>query len=125
MEIILRIVLVEDSEVIRAHLITLLIKLPGVQIAGQATSEEDAILLIAKEQPDVVILDLSLSPGSGLNVLQALRAAGNRCLVYVLSSQTIAQYRQRASALGADDFFDKSGGIKNMLAAIRERLASS
>lgn len=121
----MRIVLVEDSEVIRAHLITLLSKLPGVQIAGQATSEEEANLLIANKQPDLVILDLSLSPGSGLNVLQSLRAAGNRCLVYVLSSQSIAQYRQRASAYGADEFFDKSGGIKDMLAAIRERLASS
>lgn len=111
----MKIVVVEDSAVIRKHVIALLESVSGVSVVGEAGSEQAALKLIPTLQADVVILDIHLTPGNGFNVLKALRASGNTAEIFVFTNQTLEHYRQLSKTLGATGFYDKTRDIETML----------
>lgn len=119
----MKIVVVEDSAVIRKHLVALLQAIPDVTVSGESESEQGALELIPRLAPDIVILDLNLSPGSGFNVLRGLRNSGNSVKVFVLTNQTHDQYRQTSMELGADGFYDKTIGLEDVLVRIKAMAA--
>lgn len=115
----MKIVVVEDSAVIRKHLIALLESVSSVEVVGEAESEQSALEMIPAKAPDIVILDVNLSPGNGFNVLKELRASGNTAEIFVVTNQTHEQYRKQSMLLGANGFYDKSSGIENVLSRIK------
>lgn len=112
----LRVGLVDDSERVRARLAETLAEIPNVEIAFAADTEGEAVRLVASEHWDVLILDLQLRAGTGLGVLRAMQGllAGNSHVTMVLTNYVFRQYRDRALALGARYFFDKSHDIPAM-----------
>jgi DNA-binding NarL/FixJ family response regulator len=89
----------------------MLAEIEGTEAVGVAATAQGAIEGILAAQPDVVVLDLRLAEGSGLDVLRALRAAGpagEAIAVYMLSNFAETPYRRLAERLGAQGFFDKS-----------------
>ncbi|MBS0320878.1 MAG: response regulator transcription factor [Proteobacteria bacterium] len=105
----LRVVLVEDSPIIRERLVESLTATGRIEVVGEADSETSAVAALSSGAWDAVILDLQLKQGTGLGVLKALsdgRPDGAK--VIVLTNYAIPQYRDRSLALGADYFFDKS-----------------
>lgn len=115
----MKIVVVEDSAVNRKHLIALLEMVEGIEVAGEAESEQAALKLIPRAQPDLVVLDIRLSPGNGFNVLKTLRASGNTTEILVVTNLIHEQYRKMSMRLGANGFYDKTNGIENMLNRIQ------
>lgn len=113
----LRVAIVEDSPLIRTHLDEALGELPNVVVAGHAESEGAARALLAPGDWDLVILDLQLQKGNGLNVLRSLQAvpAHKRGHVAVFTNYAFPQYRDRSLALGADYFFDKARDLPRVL----------
>jgi len=106
----LRIVIVEDSAMIRARLAETLAEIPRLEIVGQAETEAEAVSLLRQGGWDATILDLQLKKGTGLGVLKAI-AQGNRpaeAKVIVFTNFAFPQYKERSLMLGADFFFDKS-----------------
>ena len=120
-EPVLRVILVEDSPRIRAHITESLSEMPNVLVAGEAETEREAIALLERGDWDAVVLDLQLRQGTGISVLKALRARerppGARVIVF--TNYSFPQYRERSMALGADHFFDKSSEFHR----VREVLA--
>jgi len=106
----LRVVIVEDSAIIRARLSESLSEIRNLAIVGQADSEADALTLLRAGQWDAVILDLQLKEGTGLGVLKKLGAQDRppHSKVIVFTNYAFPQYRDRSLSLGADYFFDKS-----------------
>jgi DNA-binding NarL/FixJ family response regulator len=106
----LRVVIVEDSVLIRARLAEVLGEIPGLEIAGEAETEVDALALLRQGGWDAAILDLQLRQGTGLGVLKALPRANRPpgAKVIVFTNYSFPQYRARSLALEADFFFDKS-----------------
>jgi two-component system, OmpR family, response regulator len=106
----LRVVIVEDSAIIRARLAELLVEIPNVEIVGQVETEGDALAVLRQQRWDVAVLDLQLKQGTGLGVLKglgnALRPPNAKIIVF--TNYAFPQYRDRSMALGADFFFDKS-----------------
>jgi diguanylate cyclase len=105
---LMNIVIVEDSELIRSHLLDIIAAQPRIQVVGIATEEEAAVTLILTTAPDAVLLDLSLSPGSGIGVLKRIRAAGCAARVLVLTNIIEPALRKACLGLGVVGFFDKS-----------------
>lgn len=103
----MKVVLVEDSELIAAEMLGRLSCLPAVDWVGHAAGEDEAVRLILDRQPDVVILDLRLSPGSGLGVLRRIREADSPARVSVLTNFTHPRMRSACVQLGAEHFYDK------------------
>jgi len=104
----LRVLLVEDSPVIRGLIMEIINEVPGVTVSESVESERDAIEAVARLDVDVVILDLQLRKGTGFGVLRALRDMAKKPVVVVLTNFALQSYRETALALGARDFLDKS-----------------
>ena len=98
----------DDSLVVRERLVTMLNELAGIEIVGQAETVAEAISAIGKLQPDVVILDIHLPDGSGIDVLQTIKQDEPAPVVIVLTNYPYPAYRQKCLQAGADFFLDKS-----------------
>jgi DNA-binding NarL/FixJ family response regulator len=104
-----RVLLVEDSDVLARRLTELIRGLPRVDLIGTVDTEADALRQVASSAPDVLILDLHLRDGSGFGVLRTLRRANAlRPKVVILTGFDLPQYRREAETLGVDAFLNKS-----------------
>jgi two-component system, NarL family, nitrate/nitrite response regulator NarL len=72
----IRLVVVDDHAIFRRGLIGLISDFEGFEVVGQAASGEDALQLIAKHKPDLVLLDINMPGMSGVDTLRALRSSG-------------------------------------------------
>jgi DNA-binding NarL/FixJ family response regulator len=118
----MRVFLVEDSPAIRERLHDVVSLVDSTQLMAEAATEHDAVQGILALRPDVVILDLTLAAGSGIEVLRKIKAALPALRVIVLTNKTEPQYRKKCMALGADRFLDKSrdfGSLHAHLSALR------
>lgn len=115
--------IVEDSEIVRENLQTMLSGIFGVAVAGYAVDEAGAIEGIDTLLPDVVILDLHLQAGSGLNVLEDIKKNHAATKVIVLSNCATESYISRCKKAGADYFFDKSFQFM-LVGAVLEQMIS-
>jgi DNA-binding NarL/FixJ family response regulator len=106
----LRVVIVEDSTIIRARLSESLSEIPNLEIVGVAETEAEAFTLLRNDGWDAAVLDLQLKKGTGLGVLKALGQENRRpdTKIIVFTNYAFPQYRERSMMLRADYFFDKS-----------------
>lgn len=117
----MKVFLVEDSEVVRQRLTGSLREIGSVDVVGEAHSERDAIEGIRAAQPDAAIVDLQLKKGNGMNVLTAVRSQNASILLIVLTNFAYPQYRSKCMASGADFFFDKSSEFVKVAELLQER----
>ena len=104
----IKVFITDDSLIVREHLVTLLDELAGVEIVGQAGNVAEAISGIRSLRPDVVILDIRLPDGSGIDVLQNVKQDQPAPVVIILTNYPYPGYRKRCLSAGADFFLDKS-----------------
>lgn len=104
----IKVFIADDSRVVRERLTTLLNEVAGVEIVGQAENVAEAISAIGNLQPDVVILDMRLPDGSGIDVLQNIKQDEAAPMVIILTNYPYPGYRQKCLQAGADFFLDKS-----------------
>jgi len=124
-----RVVIVEDSAIIRARLAETLSEIQNLTIIGQADTESAALHLLCDGAWDAVILDLQLKEGTGLGVLKKLRNSGrpSHSKVIVFTNYAFPQYRDRSLSSGADYFFDKAREfhrVRDVLADLASRDAT-
>ena len=106
----LRVLLIEDSAVIRESLSEALGSSGMLQVAGVAETADDAVRTLQENSFDAVIVDIQLRRGSGMDVLSYLHDAGllPQLMAVVLTNYALAAYRKRCQQLGVQYFFDKS-----------------
>ncbi|MEZ5499076.1 MAG: response regulator [Steroidobacteraceae bacterium] len=104
----LRVLLVEDSQVLADRLRELLLGIPRVELLCTVESERDAVQTAARLRPDLIILDLHLAQGTGFGVMRALRDIRFHPSIIVLTTYALDEYRRAALALGASYFLEKS-----------------
>jgi DNA-binding NarL/FixJ family response regulator len=104
----MRILIADDSAVVRERLIEMLSDLKGVEIIGQAADGLEALNSIRKLKPDAVILDIQMPNGSGIDVLQRIKKKRRRPILIILTNYGDSAYRTKCMDAGADFFFDKS-----------------
>jgi DNA-binding NarL/FixJ family response regulator len=104
-----RVFLVEDSPVIRNSLQDDL-NLPGrIEVVGYSDTAAGALSYLGSHDCDVIVLDLDLKQGNGLQVLEGLRGISNDThpLIIIFTNYVLPHYRTQSMQLGADYFFDK------------------
>jgi DNA-binding NarL/FixJ family response regulator len=116
-----RVFIVEDSPLIRKRIIENLQSLGGFDVVGFAEAEAAAVAAIAETEPDVIITDIRLKEGNGIEVVRQVRQRdfASRPRIYVLSNYANAEYRRQCELVGADDFFDKSGEYDRFLETLQ------
>lgn len=106
----LRILLIEDSRLLRDRMIAML-TVPGMmRVTGTAETEREAIELIDANDYDALVVDVELKQGSGITAIRHARlacAARRQPLIIVLTNYSLPTVRQRCIDAGADHFLDK------------------
>lgn len=79
-----------------------------IQLIGEAHDAREATEAIRRLKPDVVILDIHMPGGNGIDVLRSIKQEAPATLVLMLTNFAYPEYRKRCMDAGADFFFDKS-----------------
>ena len=115
----LRVILVDDENLIRSALATMLSLESGLEVRGEAATVADGARLAEAEQPDVAVLDLQLPDGDGLELAARITelSPATRCLV--LTSHARSGYLKRALAQGVLGFLPKTTSADQLARAVR------
>ena len=116
----MKIFLVDDSMVIRQRLKRLLADVEEVQVIGEAGQVQQATDAILEQKPDVVLLDIHLFNGNGIDVLRRLKKEKPAPAVIILTNYPYPQYRQECIEAGADFFFVKSTEFDQVVPALKQ-----
>jgi two-component system response regulator DevR len=116
----MKVFLVEDSLLIRDRLRRMLQDLDGIEIAGETGDAREAIGGIPQARPDVILLDIHLLGGSGIDVLRALKKREQFPVIIVLTNYAYPQYRQKCLEAGADYFFVKSTEFDRVIPTLEQ-----
>lgn len=112
-----RVFIADDSLLIRDR-VALLLGANAMTVVGQAETPQDSINGILAAAPDVVVLDVQLDGGSGLQVLRAVRHAAPGIAFVVFSNSSGPGYRKCYLGEGAEDFLDKSHEFDQLAHAV-------
>jgi DNA-binding NarL/FixJ family response regulator len=104
----MKVFIVDDSAEVRKRIIAMLADLQMVGSIEEAENVQDAIRTLQGFIPDVVILDIQMPGGSGIDVLTKIEKKDRAPVVIMLTNYPYPQYRRRCLDAGADFFFDKS-----------------
>jgi two-component system, NarL family, response regulator DevR len=114
----LRILLVDDHEVVRLGLTTLLEDLPGTIVVGEAGTGEEALLACQRLTPDLVLLDIRLPDQNGLDVCRRISQQWPQTRVVILTSFVDDELIVNAILAGATGYVLKQVGNQELLRAI-------
>ena len=120
----MRLLIVDDSAPLRARLAAIFSLIEGIKVIGQAQDAPEALASIRALRPDVVILDIQMPGGSGIDVLREVKRRYPSTIAIMLTNHPYPQYQQRCAELGADYFLSKSTDSK-LLIEIGEQLAGA
>jgi DNA-binding NarL/FixJ family response regulator len=112
-----KVFLADDSALIRERVAAMLAS-RAMAIVGQAETPKASIDGILSARPDVVVLDVQLEGGSGLEVLRAVRQAAPGIAFVVFSNNSNPAYRKRYLGEGAMRFLDKSTEFDQLVPAV-------
>lgn len=85
---IIRVVLADDHPVIRAGIRDALRKDAGIHIVGEASSGDEAVALVQREEPDVALFDIQMPPTSGIEAMRQVRrdCPGTHVIIFLTLS---------------------------------------
>ncbi len=115
----LRVLLVDDHEVVREALLELLKHVPGIRVVGEAADGPTALELLSKCRPDIVLLDMSMGTWTGIQTTLKLRAECPELRIVILSAHTYESYVIEAFKAGVAAYLSKSCTLEELKAALQ------
>src|SRR5258706_15336326 len=114
-----RVVVVEDHTLVRQSLVKTINAEDGFEVAGEAGRGDEGLALIARLSPDVVLLDITMPGGNGLEVAAQMRTAAPNTRFLFLTMHDDDASISKAIALGADGYVLKTASTDELLTALR------
>jgi two-component system, NarL family, response regulator NreC len=115
-----RILIVDDHAVVRSGLRLLLRAEEGLEPVGEAATAREAVFEARELKPDVILMDVVMPDGNGLDVIPTLLRERPETKVLMLSMQDDPQYVRQAFAAGASGYVLKEAADTEVVAAVRE-----
>jgi DNA-binding NarL/FixJ family response regulator len=116
----MKVFIADDSGAVLKRLTDLLEEVPGAKLVGQASDVPEAVEGVQKLRPDVLILDLQMPGGTGLDVLRAIRVDHPHLHVLICTNYPYSQLREECIDAGANFFLDKSAEFEKIPTILRE-----
>ncbi len=118
-----KVLIVDDHPIVRQGLRLMINDEPDLIVCGEAQSEREARAAIRELEPDVVIVDLSLAQGDGLELVRDVHAQRAGLPMLVLSMHDELIFAERLLAAGASGYIMKQAASDQLLVALRKVLA--
>jgi DNA-binding NarL/FixJ family response regulator len=118
-----RVLIVDDHPIVRHGLRRLIDAEPDLVVCGEAQSDREARTAIRELTPDVLIVDVSLAQGDGIDLVREVRAQRPELPMLVLSMHDETIYAQRMLAAGASGYIMKEAAYQQLLTALRRVLS--
>jgi DNA-binding NarL/FixJ family response regulator len=116
---VIRVCIVEDQTIVRQGLRSLLALVPDIEVAAEASDGEEAVAVIQREKPDVVLLDLRMPKLDGVGVLRQLRERGAARPTLILTTFDDDAILFEAVRAGAKGWLLKDVSLERLTSAIR------
>lgn len=114
-----RVLVVDDHTILRSGLVEIINESAGLRVCGEAASSAEALLFAAAQQPDVVVIDVSLGLESGLDLVAPIKAACPASKVLMLSGHDEPQFADAARKAGALGYVVKGCATADLITALR------
>ena len=117
----MKIIIVDDSDMLRERIKESLKDIKEVEIVGEAKNGIEAIKIIKEKNPDFVLMDIRMPELNGIEVLKKMKETGSKSKVCIFTNYPYSQYKEKCMAEGADYYFDKNTDfqeIKNLIAQL-------
>jgi two-component system response regulator NreC len=114
-----RILLADDHAMVRHGLRLAIDAEPDLEVAGEASTAAEAIAMVGKTRPDVLLLDITMPGGGGIGALEQIRKANPATRVLILTGHEDPEYLRVALVSGAAGFILKNAAGGELLSAIR------
>ena len=115
----IRVVLADDHSVVRAGLRAVLGATPDITVVGEASNGREAVDVVKRLDPDVVVMDLSMPEMDGVAATKEILASGARTRVLILSMHAEDDYLVPAIEAGASGYLVKTNADRELVNAIR------
>ncbi len=115
----MKLILVDDHEVVRTGLRMLLENEPDVEIVGEAGTAAEAIELVARLKPDVVLMDIGLPDRSGIEAAKEIKARAPQTAIVALTIHEDKEYFFKMLEAGASGYVPKRAAPEELLSALR------
>ncbi|GAA4981284.1 response regulator transcription factor [Kineococcus glutinatus] len=115
----LRVLLVDDHDLLRAGLVALLSAADDITVVGEATDGPSAVRAVAQLEPDVVLMDVQMPGGEGITATGRIVSTRPATRVLVLTTFDLDDYVFRALRAGASGFLLKTAPPADLVHAIR------
>ncbi|MFZ4717957.1 MAG: response regulator transcription factor [Ilumatobacteraceae bacterium] len=115
----IKVLVVDDHELVRHGLVMLLESADDVELVGQASDGAEAVSIVDAQQPDVVLMDLSMPGMDGVEATRRISSQHPEVSVVVLSSFSERRMVLEAIDAGAAGYLLKDGGMDDILRAVR------
>jgi len=124
-----RIMIVDDHPMMRDGLTMRISSQADMEVCGEAATEDEAVELVKQISPDLVIVDISLQSGNGIELIKRIKALNPTVKMLVVSAFQESLYAERALRAGALGYLNKQESNERVIHAIRtvmkgERYAS-
>lgn len=115
----IRVLIADDHPVLRAGLISLLSSEPDIEVVGEAENGPECVDMALKLAPDVILMDINMPGGSGLEALQQIEqeAAGGRVLILTMHDDI--QYLKHVLSNGGSGYILKQAASEELISAVR------
>ncbi len=120
----MKILIVDDSELLRDRLIELLTNIPNTEAFIEAENVIEAKKLIQELNPEFIITDIRMPGGSGIDFVRYLRESGSNAVIVVLTNYPYSQYKEAALEAGANYFLGKISEFEKLREIIEKELIS-
>ena len=111
----MKVFIADDSAELRERIVKMISEEESIEMVGQAENVPEAVTAIRKLRPDVVILDIRMPGGCGIDVLNTIDKNGHSPVIIMLTNYPYPQYRKKCFDAGADYFFDKSKEFEKVI----------
>lgn len=115
----IRVLVVDDHELVRSGITRMLADNPDIEVVGQASSGEDAIDFVRQQRPDIVLMDIRMPGIGGLEATRRILRIDDSIRVIVVTACADDPYPTRVMQSGASAYITKGADIKEMVRAIR------
>lgn len=116
----IRLLIADDHKIVRDGLKRILAATPDLQVAGEASSGDEALALVRANDYDLAMLDLSMPGLAGVELIKRLKLEKPKLKLLVLSMHGEQQYAARALKAGASGYLNKDSAAEQLVGAIRK-----